>query len=173
LEILIKNKTIMITVIICAVALFVLGFIGMYKEDEDIVLCILGGLFIACFGALFGTMIALIVPSVTEKSVDVIGLASLQDGGSLSGSFFLGCGIIDQEMKYTYYYESDGGYRMGQKDVDDVLIKFTKDKPRIEIHKRKQTDALINRFSIIMNPAKYIFFIPEGSIKQNYKLDAQ
>jgi len=101
----------------------------------------------------------------------------LQDNNSVSGSFFLGSGYINGEMKYVFYYETDGGYKMKQIDYDKALIKYTNETPKVETYREVQTDAFINKFSVYMSGCgcnnKNIIYVPKGTIKQNYNLDAQ
>ncbi len=121
--------------------------------------------------------IALAIPSKTETVIDTYLLETLQDNNSVSGSFFLGSGYINGEMKYVFYYETDGGYRMKQLKYYNVLIKYTSETPKVETYRKVQTDAFINKFSVYMGDCgcnnKNIIYVPKGTIKQNYNLDAQ
>lgn len=51
-----------------------------------------------------------------EKKYDVLEkteIISLQDTNGVSGNFYLGCGSIDGELYYAYYYETEYGIKYG------------------------------------------------------------
>lgn len=163
-------NTILITMFI-VISLLVYNGI---KERVDLVgyiwYIILGGI-IGCF---LGFFIAVCLPTDYEYKNTTYNLESLQDNNTTKGSFFLGCGSIDGKMKYVFYYENGGFYRMEQLDYELVSIKYSNGKPKYNIVQKVPTKAMINRFGIDLNmySKTYIFEIPKGSIKNNYNLDA-
>ena len=78
-------------------------------------------------------------------------------------------------MKYVFYYENNGYYKLEQADYNEVKVKYSDEKPKAERFNRKNVkDAFINNFAIDCNSyQEYIIYVPKGTIKQNYTLDAQ
>jgi len=133
------------------------------------------GLFGCIFGLITGFITAFSIP--TEKIVvtDVYQLESLSDNSGISGSFFLGSVIIDGIMKYSYYLKSGDEYYLRQTNVNNSVIKYSDTKTTLEIERIKQSDYWLNYFSLSIKEQnqKYIFYIPKGSIKSQYNLDAE
>ena len=127
-------------------------------------------------GLLLGAMVAIIIPSKTKEVVEIYYLETLQDNNSVKGSFFLGSGNINGEMKYVFYYDVDGGYKMNQISYDNTLIKYTEDSPKVEHYKLVKTDAFINHFTIYLGCSckdRNVIYIPKESVKTDYVLDAK
>lgn len=130
------------------------------------------------FGFFAGFMLGIFVPiALPTESIPVTktyNIECLQDNSNVSGSFFIGCGSVNNEMKYSYYYDcGDSTYVLEQIDVDDVKIKYTNEKPHIDKIKYKQTDNWINLFSFELRNPTYIIYVPKGSIMNNYNLDTK
>lgn len=131
------------------------------------------------FGILFGGVLALIVgimlPMDTYDKHYSLDIETLQDNNSVGGSFFLGCGQIEGKMKYVFYYEENGLYRMMQLDYNLVQIKYSDSKPKVNVTENYPSDAFINNFAIDLDAfdKTYIIEVPKGTIKNNYNLDAQ
>ena len=162
-------------IIITVIAIFIACFME-YNEGY----AAFGDYFIVSFLALFigatlGTVIAFALPAKTEIVKTTYNLEALQDNNSVKGSFFLGSGQIEGKMKYVFYYERDGFYKLEQADYEEVKVKYSDEKPKAERFNRKNVkDAFINNFAIDCNCyQEYIIYVPKGTIKQNYSLDAQ
>ena len=167
----------MITIILLGIIGAIIGGRGWYKDfglEREVFAF---GFFGACFGSLFGLIISFAIPTevLKEETPEIRQLVSLQDGSSVSGSFFLGCGSVEGTMKYTYYYEVEKDlFKMGRIDYSKALIKYDST-AYLETFRYVQTDYWLNWFSIDIKQIKpqYIFHVPEGTIKNNYNLDAQ
>jgi hypothetical protein len=163
----------MITIIIEVIIGLILALIITRKCDiEEKKTASIYGLLI---GGFFGFITAIaIIPSETETITDdILYLEALQDNNSIEGNFFLGCGRVNGEMKYIFYYKTDGGYKMGELNKN-VLIKYTNERPRIEIYKKIKTDAYT--WSIYLEGCdceNTVIYVPKGTIKQYYNLDAK
>ena len=132
------------------------------------------GIFGILFGIVTGIFIALLIPSETEMKLnETLELQSFKDGSSINGSFFLGTGSIDGTMKYTFYYKTEGGFKMKQLNYDNVIVKYSDEAPKVEEYKSRQTNASINKYSFDLKDKEYIVYVPEGTVKNNYVLDAQ
>jgi len=120
-------------------------------------------------------MIAVIIPTDKHTVVYTNEIVTLQDNNSVEGAFFLGSGAIGRSMYYSFYYNTeDGGFKSKTLDGDYVTVYYD-ETPRYELHVTEPTDALINKFSVCVscNGKERKLFVPEGTIKENYKLDAQ
>ena len=162
-------------IIIIAIALFIAiyrEYNSYYSDFEDYILTSISAIII---GGIIGTALAFVLPAKTEIVKTTYNLEALQDNNSVKGSFFLGSGQIEGKMKYVFYYERDGFYKLEQADYSKVKVKYSNEKPKAEIFNRKNVkDAFINNFAIDCNCyQEYIIYVPKGTIKQNYSLDAQ
>ena len=79
-------------------------------------------------------------------------------------------------MKYVFYYEQNGIYKMKQTDCNNTSIKYS-DNIRVEQYRQEKTKAVINYFAIddihSEKNMQFIIYVPKGTIKNNYSLDAQ
>ena len=112
-------------------------------------------------------------------------LASLADGSSVSGSFFLGSGSVESEPVFFFYrQQGNGSFRLEHRDADKVSIVETSSDPRMVTlcvdYSHVPTWFEWPLFN--SSPPTYedcrdddptTFYVPEGSIKSNYILDAQ
>mgnify|MGYP003610993582 CR=1 FL=1 len=168
----------MITIIICGIIGLIIAIVSIFDGFdyiEDIIMYFLFGIIGALIGGLIGFGIAFALPAKTEIVKTTYNLEALQDNNSVNGSFFLGTGQIEGEMKYVFYYEKDGYYKLEQVDYNEVKVKYSNEKPKAERFRQKNVkDAFINNFAIGGNYyQEYIIYVPKGTIKQNYSLDAQ
>lgn len=162
-------------IIITSIALFIAiyqEYNSYYSDFEDY---ILSSIIAILIGGIIGTAIAFSLPAKTEIVKTTYNLDALQDNNSVKGSFFLGSGQIEGKMKYVFYYENKGYYKLEQADYSEVKIKYSDEKPKAERFKRKNVkDAFMNNFAIDCNCyQEYIIYVPKGTINQNYSLDAQ
>ena len=103
-------------IIITAIALFIAiyqEYNSYYSDFEDYILVSIPAILI---GGIIGTAVAFALPAKTEIVKTTYNLEALQDNNSVKGSFFLGSGQIDGKMKYVFYYERDGFYKLEQAD---------------------------------------------------------
>ena len=168
----------MITIIICGIIGLVIAIVSIFDGFdyiEDFIMYFIYGILGALVGGLIGLLIALVLPAKTEIVKTTYNLEALQDNNSVNGSFFLGSGQIDGKMKYVFYYENEGYYKLEQADYNEVKVKYSDETPKAERFNRKNVkDAFINNFAIDCNYyQEYIIYVPKGTIKQNYSLDAQ
>jgi hypothetical protein len=162
-------------IIITAIAIFIaclMEYNKYYADFGDYLIVSFLALFI---GAILGTVIAFALPAKTEIVKTTYNLEALQDNNSVKGSFFLVSRQIEGKMKYVFYYENDGYYKLEQADYNEVKVKYSDEKPKVERFNRKNVkDAFINKFAIDCNCyQEYIIYLPKETIKQNYSLDAQ
>lgn len=172
----------MIIALVFMIIAFIITFIHCSEDFkwygkidyEMVVLGLFMSFAISLLGAMAGLGIAFSLPANNETVTKQVELVSLQDNSSTEGHFLLGCGSIDGKMKYTYYYEvEEGAYKMAQKDIDDVIIKFWDKTPILETKTVQMDDSFWNWFAMDMPIETHIFYVPQGTIKNDYNLDAQ
>lgn len=166
----------MITIIICMVIVAVLFIIWWKNNESDLFLLVILTVLGLTLGAIPGMILCVCLPTPTIDKVVTHNLISLKDNNSISGSFFLGSGIINNEMRYSYYYNcGNDNYKLTSVSANNTYVKYTKDKPRIEYHyKEINSKSNWKYFSnLLSDGGYYIIYIPEGSIKYNFVLDAE
>lgn len=113
----------MITIIIFGIIGLIIAIVSIFDGFDsigDFVIYFLFGILGASVGVLVGLIIALSLPAKTEIVKTTYNLEALQDNNSVNGSFFLGTGQIEGKMKYVFYYEKDGYYKLEQADYNEV-----------------------------------------------------
>ena len=150
----------MITILLFIIAAFVFGLL---VESE----------FLIVFISMLGVVIAMVIDNnyVVKKSSTP--LACLNDGTSLKGNFFLGSGYVDEQMTYTYYVKVKDYYKLEQLPASDVLIKYTKGPARILKVEQVEDNSFRSYFGIGRPNTRFVIYVPKGSIKNNYQLDAK
>lgn len=147
-----------------------------YYDFVEIVMNTLGTLFIIFIAAFIGLAVAFALPMKTETVVDEYKIECLQDNSTTSGRFFLGTGYIEGEMKYVFYYSENGVFKMKQTDYKNTSIKYS-DEIKAERYREKEVKAFINYFALddicSESNMRFILYVPKGTIRQNYNLDAQ
>jgi len=175
----------MITIIICGCLAFLLGTYFLYRDISkynnkfsitDFWFSAALGLLIGFMGVIVGVGIAIFIPSKTEIKETVYKIEALQDNNTVSGSFFLGCGQINGDMKYVFYYQdSDSLFKLKQLPYEIVSIKYSNETKVTRYEEVLQKDALINKFSLGCGCGypTYVIEVPKGTIINNYTLDAK
>ena len=125
---------------------------------------------------IIGALISYSLPMKTEENVVTYKIVSLQDNNNLKGDYFIGSGRFEGKMKYSFYYESDGGFKLKQIDYKNATIIYS-DSIRIEQFGEKEVVSFINYFAFDdltdENYMKFKIFVPKGTIKSNFSLDAE
>lgn len=169
--------TIIIFIIVCT-ALMVYGNFKYSEGDEWFGASVAG----VMLGAIIGLIVALCLPQKTKIFEYSAEIECINDGGSIKGRFFLGSGNIDGTMMYNFYYKTTkGSYKLMQIDVDDASIYYIDEnsknvKPYFKFFQsEKVKGAFINYFSLrpIRGINNYEIYIPKGSIKTDFVLDAE
>ena len=110
--------------------------------------------------------------SKTPLEDEAIEIYALADGNLTEGhGSFLGSGHIDEELKYTFVKKDAFGYTVEQVDADACYVKYTDDIPRAVPIEERYNGFI--KFWTGDNVAKsgYIFYLPEGSIIEQYNID--
>lgn len=137
----------------------------------------------AVFGAIFG-LLAIVIGgwlgnligySFANGSYDEVEkhtLLALNDTSVSSGSFFLGSGTSGEEPAFFYYQQGDRGATLEHVDADKaVIVEENIDEPYLSVLE-PGTD---NMFWYVggVGDLLYEFHIPEGSIDNSFRLDAE
>ncbi|MFW6281663.1 MAG: hypothetical protein ACOC1O_02560 [bacterium] len=85
-----------------------------------------------------------------------------------NGNFFLGTGSVDESLKYYYLVKKEGGKKIKSVHANNVIL-YESDNPRIEVYNVRFKRNWLNNNFICISGLKYKLYIPDGSIKQNYK----
>jgi len=167
--------------IIIAVVIIIGIIIGLlYESYQTSILQKIGyGILGAFIGLLLGgvlmMMVSLMVPdgSTEEYVHHTTKLVAFADNMNTTGSFFLGCGTVEEEMRFHFYYKGKLGAEYGWINTNNTyIIEESTGKPRIETYyKRLNEGSSWIWWTTINKKTKRIIYVPEGSIKQNYNLD--
>ena len=105
-----------------------------------------------------------------------IPLVAINDGSSMSGDFFLGCGSIDEVDYYFYYYNtSDGGIKRSEVPVKvSTIYEVDTHTPRIEIYKFEFESDSMNDWLIDSDTrTAYKIYVPKGSVRRHFTFDLE
>ncbi len=142
-------------------------------EVEEFIILIFSSLIFALIGLILAVSLSVEYKTTTWHK----DLVTVKDNNTTTGSFFLGSGTIGGQMKYVYYIQNnDNTYQMFQTDCYKAKIKYVNTKPQIVITEVSVDETLWNKFALDIvgeTGQTYIFEVPQGSIKNNYELDAQ
>lgn len=108
-------------------------------------------------------------------SDEKIELIALKDNFQAEGNIFLLSSTIDDELKYTYIYETDMGMTIKSLKASDCYIKYINDNETPYIQK-----WIVSHPSEFMNTMfflsydRYTIYLPEGSvIEEVYNIDIE
>lgn len=160
------------------------GFLFGLIIDGDFFLGVLGSLIGFLSAALISMIICgLVIPIVADaagathsiEKVDVAPLYALKDNSNLSGTFFLGTGSVDETDYYYYIIKEEGkGYCVNKLSTSNsVYLDYLNlenceyDEPCL-VYYYDEWDSKALRFFAWSPPNWHTFYVPEGSIIENY-----
>lgn len=76
-----------------------------------------------------------------------------------------------EKLTYSFMYKEDDGYRSGHVDADNAII-FCSDEAKI-IAQSGEFKDWYHWLYAYPTKEKYIIYVPEGTIKEEYKVDLQ
>ena len=106
----------------------------------------------------------------TYHIAEDVDIYALQDNVTTEGSFFLGSGNVDGEFNYFYVEKTELGYTVKDIDADQAYIQYTSDRCHIERQTYTFDNWFVNLIAVPLSD-RYIIYIPEGSILNNYSVD--
>ena len=101
-------------------------------------------------------------------------ISALNDNITASGSFYLGSGRVDGEMKYFYVEETNKGKTVDSISADNVyIVESNTEKPRIEKWQEKWENESLVWLSLCdgTNVIEYKIYIPENSFTTDFNVD--
>lgn len=173
-------------VLICFIIGMTITLIYTYSDFgeitfSDFLFCVLMGL----IGAAVGLIIAFFVNvSFTDRpledcqitySDEKIELITLKDNFQAEGTAFLFSSTINDELKYTYIYETAMGMTAKSLNADACYIKYIGDNetPYIQKWVVSHSNEFMNKM-FILSYDRYTIYLPEGSvIKEVYNIDIE
>jgi len=177
----------MTTIGIIFFILVILGFfylfINLWKDDDGWVLGGIESLFSTILVVFFIFLVFALLGEIGAKheksqNFGITYISSLSTNSSLSGSFFLGCGSIENKNYYYFISNSELGYRIAKIENDgNIYVKEDcNKKPFIEF--TKYNAISINWFAkIFFKTAMYdkdgeiIIHVPKNTVVKNYNVD--
>ena len=104
--------------------------------------------------------------SITED----IDIYAMQDNLATEGDFFLGSGHVDGELKYFYVVKDEFGYTVTNVNADDAYIQYSTERCHLEKHTYTFDNWFVRSIAVPCSD-RYIFYVPEGSIINDYAVD--
>ena len=162
-------------VIICIIVGVLIEMLGF----GDTFMAVINGVVGALIGLFISVIISAIVDEKAEKETYIYKeepIYALSDNESIEGSFFLGSGRINGDMKYVFIAEEENGKIM--KDINagnTYIIEDDDEEPRIEYYYERYKNKSIPKyfFGIDDSFSHYVVRIPEDSIMNQYKIDLE
>jgi len=161
------KKMILFIILLMAVILLSAVAYAIFDESEDAAIFTGIILFIASIFTL--VFIGSKVPQhweIQKRSE----LVALQDNINSEGSFFLGSGSVEGELKY-YFYERKGEGFVANSIHSDGVILLESDEAAYEQWLKKDDKWWYWIFVLSGSEQKTIIKIPKGTILNNYNLD--
>lgn len=160
------------------------GFLFGCITDGDFFLGLLGSVLGFLIAVLISILLCgLVIPIAADaagathsvEKVEVTPLYALKDNSNISGTFFLGSGSIDETDYYYYIIREEGkGYCVQKKAINNyTYLDYLNsegceyDKPCV-VYYYDEWDSKILRFFAWSPENWHTFYVPEGSIIENY-----
>lgn len=155
--------------------------IGRHDGWDEGVFCgvITAGIF-ASIVFIAGSIAAAVSAPSETRYVDIY---SMGDGLGSEGHFFGGFGSIDSEAVFMYYTKDGDYYKLRHVDADRVrIIQDDSESPHFEKQCKnydhtpnwlKMPQPMQSNGIACSSETELTFFVPTGSIKQQFNLDAQ
>ena len=169
-------------IVICGVAVFLGVLIKWIKDYGFEFSTIPFSLLMGFVGLLSGSIIALIGCVIFEcqpiedcriDMEDRTELVALKDNSQIEGSAFLFSSVIDEDLRYTYIYETDMGMTTKSIDSSKAYIKYIEanETPYIQTWYVRPHSDFIN-WLFCPGYYRYTIYLPEGSVIENvYEVD--
>ena len=133
-------------------------------------LSLIGSIMLALLLSIISGCIADTCADKTYSVAEDIEIYALRDNVTTEGKFFLGSGNVDGELKYFYVVETEFGYTVNDIDADNVYIKYTTGKCHLEKHTYTFDNSFVRSIAMPIGK-RYVFYIPEGSVINDYAID--
>ena len=171
-------------IIICGVAVFLVVLIKWIKDYGFEFSTIPFSLVTGVLGALCGFIIVLISygifgsQPIEDCRIDMKNrteLVALKDNFQIEGPAFLFSSVVDENLHYTYIYETDMGMTTNSINSNEAYIKYIEanETPYIQAwYVRPHSDFL--HWLFCPGYYRYTIYLPEGSVIENvYEVDLE
>lgn len=171
-------------ILILAVAAFLGALIKYIKDCGFEFFAIPFSLLMGFIGAFVGVIISLISGAVFECQpiencrIDMENrteLVALKDNFQIEGSAFLFSSVINEDLHYTYVYETDMGMTTKSVNSNKTYIKYIEanETPYIQTWYVRPHSNFIHCF-FCPGYYRYTIYLPEGSVIENvYEVDLE
>ena len=163
--------------VVLAISVFIFVCKNSYDGFEDYIMNFLLAILTFMLSALLGLAIAACIHFAfgdnfpKKETVIEQELSTLKLDNGINGSFFLGSGSIDSNVYLTHIIEENGTFKIEKTNAEIATIIYTDDKPYKEIIKTNYKGFWANLITLNFTKDKVVFYIPEGSIKENYVIE--
>jgi hypothetical protein len=104
----------------------------------------------------------------TERKIkDKKPIYSLELGKEISGGFVLGTGGINDELKYYFYVDKEGGKQIESVDADSCVLIEEKGKPRIKYFEYEDHEDYTIENEMDENIEAFLY-VPKNTIKRKF-----
>lgn len=175
------NLSILIAAIVVVVASFIM-FKHLREDCESIIFtsftAFAFSLIYAWLAFMMSEMFLMAFNSfITEQKVVSVELSALSNKNETSGSFFLGCGTVRGRQVYYAILKENYGMRMHKYEIGDCFIVYDK-KPYVEFFNTVFSSSkgffipiFLNEPIIKEKTDRIVFHVPQGSVKENFKVE--
>ena len=174
-------------VIICVIVALILWIAYLIWENQDNDLD--AGIFIGSFiginlvglglgfllTLLFG-IIAVDCPQIPCGEPQKVELVAMKDNSTINGNFFLGSGSINEDQYYFYLEQTNKGIQKKKVKADhNTYLNYIEndDTPYLLIQKTRCENDIIYALSHKCYDVEYYFYIPDGSITNEFSVDLE
>ena len=157
--------------IIIAIIVIIKAYDGLWPDGffEWFLVIFIGAFIGFIFFIVSGVILIFSLPKVIEY--ENIPIVSLQDSIGVSGHFFIGSGYIGDKPYYSYYVKENDGFKLNNVNAENILIKYG-ETPYVKVPKSCHSD-FDWIFPCAYGSSPIEIQVPNGSIKENYSLDAK
>lgn len=174
----------MITVLLFIVIGILIAIKAIHRSHGEIWEYFLGGLVGIIGGLIIGFLLSIIIGAFLPKHTvvsETIPIAAFSDHTSVHGKFFLGSGVIDENMYYFYYKQNpNGSYSFNKLETDCVeIIEDSGVQPHIIKYRKKfdSKNGILFGFVPLSGTracgcvCKIEIIVPNNTIYRNFNLD--
>lgn len=100
-------------------------------------------------------------------------IIALKDNPSMSGSYFLFSGYVDEKLYYYYAEETELGYRTDKVRASDCYIVYSETEPRIDRIEATGFKKWYTWIYAIPSAHYYTIYVPDGTVATDYEIDLE
>lgn len=157
--------------VVVFITLTILDF-SYYDFLENLVLALLRGLIIFLIWVLIGALWISLGKKIDERVIETKNILSIKDDSSITCSWSLFSGKIEEIDYYFYWVENDKGNTREKVEADSVYI-IEQDIEQPYYKKYESICKTLDNFetTCLWEEDYYIFYVPKNTIKYDYSLE--